>query len=343
MSVHIDHPPSAPPPAAARAVDAAVPAPIRIGIVNNMPDSALESTEVQFNSLLAAASGATRVEVRYFSLPELPRAAEARARVEAQYWSIDALEERPPDALIVTGNEPRATSLPEEPYWNRLRALLDFAERETVSSAWSCLAAHAAVLALSGVERQRLPRKRFGVFEHDLVADDPLTAGLAGPLSTPHSRWNDLPEPARESAGYSILSRSEANGVDLFARHGTHTMLFFQGHPEYEDRTLLKEYQRDVGRYISGEYASYPVVPEGYFSEAALRRLAEFERCVKAGKLRDPRAEFPFTAVAATLGSRWRAQAVRLYSNWLGMLAGRVPRRAPVSTPGTRYDGGHSR
>jgi homoserine O-succinyltransferase len=324
MPLHLDIPSSAPPSAAARPADVHGRPALRVGIVNNMPDSALEGTEVQFNSLLAAACGQLRVEVRYFSLPEVPRATEARARIDQRYWSLDALRECPPDALIVTGNEPRSASLRDEPYWDQLVGLLAFAERETVASIWSCLAAHAAVLALDGIERRRLPSKRFGVFEHEIVADEPLMAGLAAPLCTPHSRWNDLSVDTLEAAGYRILSRSSSTGVDAFARQGTHTMLFLQGHPEYEDRTLLKEYQRDVGRFIAGEYTTYPAVPQGYFSVAARERLAEFERRLREGKLRDPRAEFPFTAIAASLESRWRTPAVRLYSNWLGMVGARV-------------------
>ena len=50
--------------------------PIVIGLVNNMPDAALHSTETQFAGLLQQASGELLVRLRLSSIRELPRAAE---------------------------------------------------------------------------------------------------------------------------------------------------------------------------------------------------------------------------------------------------------------------------
>lgn len=321
--------------------DAGVPA-ISVGVVNNMPDSALEGTEAQFSSLLAAASAGIHLVIRYFSIPQVPRALEASQRMEGRYWDLEALFASPPDALIVTGNEPRAAALRDEPYWGQMAELIGFARRRTVASAWSCLAAHAAVLELDGIERQRLPRKRFGVFEFDVLPGNPLTAGILAPLSTPHSRWNDLPAGALSSAGYTLLSHSERNGVDAFSRRDPHLMLLFQGHPEYEDRTLLKEYQRDVFRFVSGEHTGYPAPPEGYFSPSARRLLLEFEQRLKAGAVVDPKAEFPFVAVAGSLENRWKAPATRLYANWLRLVAAEAASRGSTAAAWTRYDAARS-
>ena len=77
--------------------------------------------------------------------------------------------------MIVTGAEPIAATLPDEPYWNDLTDVIDWAETNTRSAIWSCLAAHAAVLHLDGIERQRLERKCSGVYDCRKVADDWLT------------------------------------------------------------------------------------------------------------------------------------------------------------------------
>jgi homoserine O-succinyltransferase len=98
--------------------------------------------------------------------------------------------------------------------------------------------------------------------------------------------------------------------------------VLFQGHPEYEERTLLKEYQRDVGRYLAGEYTRYPVMPQGYFGPDAQSLLGEFERACQARRA-NGRAAFPFKEVAATLKNDWTAPAVQLYRNWLGVMAAR--------------------
>src|SRR5260370_40930232 len=103
---------------------------------------------------------------------------------------------------------------------------------------WSCLAAPAAVEVLDGVRRQRLQRKRFGVFEPSVLPGHPLMRGVSAPLRMPHSRWNELPVAELRSAGYAILSSSPESGADLFVRHPRSLHLFSQGHTAYA-RTRL--------------------------------------------------------------------------------------------------------
>ncbi len=294
---------------------------IVVGLINNMPDSALEGTESQFNGLLAAAARHLPVQLRYASVPEVPRGPAARARIAERYWTLEELFGGALDALIVTGTEPRAAVLSDEPYWNSLVRVIEYADAHTISSVWSCLAAHAAVLHLDGIQRQRLPVKRFGVFEQAVLAGHPLTKGLGATLRTPHSRWNDLPLDSLLRAGYTILSSSAEAGADAFVKSGRSLLVFFQGHPEYEDRTLLKEYQRDVGRFVSGEYKDYPTVPAGYFGPEALSLLTNFEQRLKAGAIAHPLTDFPFKPLAASLTNSWGAQAAQIYENWFAYIA----------------------
>src|ERR1700746_3741105 len=78
-----------------------------IGLVNNMPDAALQTTELQFSELLCAASH-NSVRLRCFSLPELPRSDVARSLISEHYGDIGELWTSHLDGLIVTGTEPRA-------------------------------------------------------------------------------------------------------------------------------------------------------------------------------------------------------------------------------------------
>ena len=55
-----------------------------VGLVNNMPDSALESTETQFTRLLEAAAGSELVRLRFFTLPEVARTPAAREHIAAR-------------------------------------------------------------------------------------------------------------------------------------------------------------------------------------------------------------------------------------------------------------------
>ena len=181
---------------------------INIGLVNNMPDAALRATESQFISLLTQAAAERVVRLHFLTLPEIPRGDAENAHVQAAYTDIRELSAIDLDALIVTGCEPRAGRLPDEPYWERLAALVDWAEHNTISTIWSCLAAHAAVLHLDGVERHRLGQKCSGVFACRVVGDAPLLSGVRSPLRVSHSRWNELKSRELISHGYQVLTLS---------------------------------------------------------------------------------------------------------------------------------------
>ena len=89
---------------------------IDVALVNNMPDSALEATERQFAELLAAASGDMLIRVKLFTLPVVPRSESARRYLRETYSTFDRIWSSRPDGLIVTGTEPRAAALADEPY-----------------------------------------------------------------------------------------------------------------------------------------------------------------------------------------------------------------------------------
>ena len=273
---------------------------ITIGLVNNMPDAALEATERQFTDLLRAATPNTVVLLKLFAIPEVPRGEAVRTAIAERYRDIAELWQTPLDGLIVTGTEPRAKNLKDEPYWETLSTIVDWAKDHTASAIWSCLAAHAAVLHSDGIERRALKQKRFGVFDCRLVADHPMTEHFPQPLWVPHSRYNDLPEAALASCGYKILARSTTAGVDTFAKQDGSFFLFFQGHPEYEADTLLREYRRDAVRFLSGEREDYPAMPLGYFSDDAAAFAEAFRRRALRNRRSDLNAEFP------EIGSRSR-------------------------------------
>jgi homoserine O-succinyltransferase len=172
---------------------AAGPRPINIGLVNNMPDAALVATEAQFQSLIARAAAGREVRLRLFSLPGVPRSAAAQAAMRRRYISTDSLPATPVDALIITGAEPLAGDLRDEPFWAELAALTDWAECNTVSTVFSCLAAHAAVLHLDGLVRQPLAEKCSGVYAVDATTH-PLAPYRDASILVPHSRLNGLDE-----------------------------------------------------------------------------------------------------------------------------------------------------
>src|SRR5271165_291091 len=242
---------------------------LNIGLLNNMPDSALEATERQFINLLDSAAGGVSVRLLLYALPDVPRTDAGRTHLGRCYSGIEDLWSSQLDGLIVTGREPVTRNLADEPYWGSLTGVVEWAKDNTHSTIWSCLAAHAAILHMDGIERRKSNEKRCGILECTRVSDHELMAAVTPGLRMPHSRWNDIPENELKACGYSVLTRTQDAGVDAFVRRGNSLFVFFQGHPEYESDTLLLEYRRDIRRFLRRERDAYPAMPQGCFDEDA--------------------------------------------------------------------------
>jgi homoserine O-succinyltransferase len=312
--------------------------PIVIGLVNNMPDAALRTTERQFCALLSVASGNIQVCLRLFYLPELPRQDWGRSFVNQCYENISELWATHIDGLIVTGTEPAAAALVDEPYWQTLTKLVDWAEDHTVSTIWSCLAAHAAVLHIDGIDRCALGGKLSGIFECTKAADHSLMARAPSRWRVPHSRYNEVPEKALVSKGYRILSRSADAGADMFVKHRRSLFIFFQGHPEYDPGALLREYRRDSRKFLVGERTNYPEMPRNYFDNDTGTVLAEF----RERALRNPSIDLlsSFPAVAnEKLAHVWRELSMATYTNWLSYLVEQRARNPSPTEIGCLHDG----
>jgi homoserine O-succinyltransferase/O-acetyltransferase len=288
---------------------------ISLAFINNMPDAALEDTELQFFELLDIASGDIPVLLKLYSLTGVPRTDRGQRHLNEFYFGLDELWNKRFDGVIVTGTEPHQSDLRREPYWSALANVLDWAERNTLSTVLSCLAAHAGVLHSDGIQRRRLRDKQFGIFDFTKTADHELTAGTDR-LRFPHSRWNEVPGDALMACGYTVLTQSAEGGVDSFVKKKNQSLfVHFQGHPEYGAHTLLKEYRRDIKRFMRRERESYPAMPAGYFDAAAVKLLSQFQQAVLADPREEQFAFFPQTIVK-TLQNTWRSSATCMYRNW---------------------------
>jgi homoserine O-succinyltransferase len=292
---------------------------LTIGLVNNMPDSALQATERQFTQLLKAGAGNSRIHLHCFSLPSVKRSQQTQRLIASQYTDIADLVRLHIDGLIVTGAEPNAATLAEEPFWQDLVGIIDWAKTNTRSTIWSCLAAHAAVLHLDGIERQRLKTKSSGVFDCAKVSDHWLTRGVSSPLKIPHSRLNTLPESELAARGYQLLTRSPEAGVDIFAKQLGSQFIFFHGHPEYDALSLQREYMRDITRFIARERETYPAFPSGYFTRETEIKLARFGEVAIAERTLPLSVELPLLTLRSDIAAG--AAAAALFGNWLGYLA----------------------
>ena len=290
---------------------------VNIGLINNMPDAALEATERQFVTLLDSASDGVLVRLSFYALPDVPRNDWGRHWVKRFYFGLENLWTSEVDGLIVTGREPRTPNLKDEPYWNSLTQVLEWADDNTHSTVWSCLAAHAALLHMDGIARRKSEQKRCGIFDCVRLSDHPLLAGLSSRFQVPHSRWNDIPEDDLAAAGYSVLSRVQGAGADTIIKHNNSLFVFFQGHPEYESDTLLYEYRRDVKRYLTGETNTYPTMPHGYFDRDTQETLAALQEKATRGRRENCLPDLAAALEGKTMPRPWSSTAARLYGNWL--------------------------
>jgi homoserine O-succinyltransferase len=290
---------------------------ITIGLVNNMSDEALKATERQFIALLNAASEDMPIRLSFYTLPGVPRNGLVGSHINNVYSNIEDLWDGHLDGLIVTGREPMAANLSDEPYWESFTKVLAWAQENSHATVLSCLAAHAAVLHMDGIRRAKRNDKVFGIFECAHASDHPLTAGTPSSFRLPHSRWNGVPEEQLTDCGYKVLTSSADAGVDTFIKQQKKLFVFFQGHPEYESDTLLREYRRDVGRYIKGESARYPLMPQSYFDEATVAELTALQE-----KATSQISEELLPELSSILGSKkientWHSSAAGIYRNWL--------------------------
>jgi homoserine O-succinyltransferase/O-acetyltransferase len=212
--------------------------------------------------------------------------------------------------------------LRNEPYWSALSSVFDWAERNTTSTVLSCLAAHAGVLYSDGIVRRPLGDKQFGVFGYRASGGHELLSGLGDLVRFPHSRWNEVPAEPLVSCGYQILTESTDAGVDMFVKQKRNSLfVHFQGHPEYGALTLMREYRRDIRRFLKGERATYPSMPHGYFNMEATKQLGEFRERASRGLHEELMQAFPEDLISGTLENSWQSSAVCIYQNWLQYVA----------------------
>ncbi len=294
---------------------------LRVGFLNMMPDSAIAATERQFLRLLSA-HNQVNCYVYPFSIEGIERSAEGRAHVKEYYTDFVQIQSMKLHALVITGANITQPLLTNEPIWGALENFLLWANENVQSTLCSCLATHAAAKIFHGIDRKHLGQKCWGVFEHSVVnPGHMLVRNIEQRLSMCHSRFNDVSANDLKANNVDVLISSEQVGVQLAAESNMR-MVYFQGHPEYDDISLLKEYKREVARFITKQREDFPLVPEGYFTEHALRVSDEFKQLVLKAKNREYMlTSFPEEELQTHVQNQWKQPAQRIFKNWLHFLA----------------------
>ncbi|MBF0219801.1 MAG: homoserine O-succinyltransferase [Gammaproteobacteria bacterium] len=293
---------------------------LHIGLLNMMPDAALAATERQFMRLVGESNPIAQFYVHPFTLDSLPRTPRAEAYIANHYESFDAIREQGLDALIITGANVEGHDLTCQPFWRPLIEVADWAHEHVTSTLCSCLATHAVLEFRYGQKRTPRNSKKWGVFRHRVIDPlHPLVNDINTCFDVPHSRWNEISREQFDAAGLPVLVECDGGDVHLATSHDGIRTVFFQGHPEYDTISLLKEYKREVQRYQQGECAA-PPFPEHYFGRWPQALLNEFRYRHATTPQQRNLPEFPEAIITPYLDNTWRDTADEVIGNWMGLV-----------------------
>jgi homoserine O-succinyltransferase len=295
---------------------------LHIGLLNMMPDAALEATERQFFRLIGESNPIAQFYVHPFTLDAIPRGDQAAAHIARYYEPFATIREQGLDALIISGANVSGEDLSKEPFWEPLGEVIEWAWSHVTTTLLSCLATHAVLHFRYAQPRVRQPAKRWGVFPHRVLEPHhPLVGDVNTRFDVPHSRWNDVSRAQFEAAGLRVLVASEEVGVHLATSHDGLRMVFFQGHPEYDTISLLKEYKRDAMLAAQGRLPAFPPFPDNYLRLHEQAVLLEWrERAQAAARAGAAMPQFPEALVAPNLDNTWHDTAEAVIGNWMGCM-----------------------
>lgn len=306
---------------------------LHIGLLNMMPDAALAATERQFLRLIGESNPIAQFFVHPFTLDVLPRSSSAREHIDKYYDNFKQIKQQGLDALIITGANVIGPDLSKEVFWESLIEVADWAHQNVTSTLCSCLATHAVLDFRYGQKREQQAAKKWGVFRHQVIdVSHPLVDDINSKFDVPHSRWNSVYPQQYLDAGLKVLVTGDDGCVHLAASPDGFRTILFQGHPEYDTVSLLKEYKRDVNLYIKGDLIDYPPLPENYFSEFNAAVCREYQGRVDRSLSQQSKVpEFPEHLLLKNLQNTWQDTASAVIGTWLGLIyqLTNVDRRKP--------------
>ena len=254
--------------------------PLKLAIVNLMPTKIV--TETQLLRLIS--NTALQAEVDLIRMASHVSKNVSAEHLATFYKDFEEIKNNQYDGMIVTGAPVEQLSFQEVNYWDELKLMFDFADKNVFSTLFICWGAQAALYHYYGIPKYPLPEKRFGVFEHEVMIKRPIVRGFDDVFYAPHSRHTEFRAgDIAKVDELEIIAQSSEAGVYLVASKDGRRV-FVSGHCEYDPLTLDAEYRRDVsqGKPIS--------VPKNYYPND------------------DP---------SCTPVVRWRGHGNLLFSNWL--------------------------
>lgn len=231
--------------------------PLQVCILNLMPIK--QDTELQL--LRALSNTPLQVDVTFLMVTSHNSQNTSQSHLNKFYTTFDEIRDRKFDGMMITGAPVEQMPFEEVDYWQELCEIMDWSKTHVTSTLHICWGAQAGLFHYFGLEKELLPEKLFGVYEHQVLNRKvPLVRGFDDCFMAPHSRHTTVSKESIDQCPYlQVLAESEDAGVFLCMTEGG-KQIFIMGHPEYDRMTLHNEYFRDKnkGLPIHVPYHYYP-------------------------------------------------------------------------------------
>lgn len=231
--------------------------PLQIAILNLMPIK--HDTEIQL--MRALSNTPLQVDITFVCMETHVSKNTPASHLNKFYSKFSEIKDRHFDGLIITGAPVEQIEFEEVNYWEELKELMDWSDTNVFSTLHICWGAQAGLYYRYGINKSRLDKKAFGIFEHKVIHRKvPLMRGFDDVFLAPHSRHTVVSKDEIEACeDLTILAESDMAGVFVaIGKEGKH--IFVLGHPEYDRETLDIEYKRDRDKGLDIEipYNYYP-------------------------------------------------------------------------------------
>ena len=220
--------------------------PLEIAILNLMPTKI--ETETQFMRLLS--NSPLQVNITLVNTKTYKSKNTSADYLDKFYKSFEDIKNKHFDGMIITGAPVETMEFEDVKYWNELKDIFEFADKNVTSTIYICWGAQAALYYHYGIKKYELSEKLFGVFPHkkNIEFFEPLFKGLDDTFYIPHSRHTSInTQDVKKIDDLIILSETTPTGLSI-AKTKDNKKIFLTGHMEYDRNTLKAEYDRDVAK-----------------------------------------------------------------------------------------------
>jgi homoserine O-succinyltransferase/O-acetyltransferase len=221
---------------------------LRIGILNIMP----KAETYEYSLLFPLGRTPLQIEPIWLRLRNHNYNSTNSEHLEKLYqYFDDAIKTKHLDGLIITGAPVEEMPFEQVTYWKELIEILEYARKNiagTLGICWGGL----AIAKFLGIEKTMFNRKIFGVYEtKNLNINHRITGEMDDIFFSPQSRHSGIKdkdlEIARDKGVINLLAHSPATGYTIF-ESTDHKFLVHLGHPEYDAKRFIEEYQRDLSK-----------------------------------------------------------------------------------------------